>query len=415
MSASSANHHHIVIVGAGPYGLALGARLRAANVDFLLLGRAMSFWREHVPIGTQLLTDRLNCSFSQLGAPLDCATYERALGFSLSKPLRSHEFAEYGLWFQRMAGLDVDGRMVVHVCRNNGAFGIRLDDGVTLTADHVILAIGLKAFAYRPPEFAQIGSQFVSHTSDVFDSQRFRERKVAIIGRGQSALDCAALLSEAGAKVEVLARSGTASWAYGAASNPVPVPLQELRTLKRVRAAAGEILRHPDVFRRLPERCRAYLLKCFLTPKPSIYLVPRLGKVALTAGRNVTRAEVNGNQLTLVLDDNTLRTVDHVVLGTGYRIDVDALSFVDAGLRAVIARQEGYPELNRNMESSLPHLYFAGASAAWTFGPLMWFLRGAPWAAERIVSVLSASNARLRQSAGRSFSGNSPANAVTSR
>src|SRR5207245_5840167 len=110
----------------------------------------------------------------------------------------------------------MDKRMVVHAAREGRGFAIRLDDGGTVTADHLVLAIGLKAFAHRPPEFAGISPQLVSHTSDLYDPQCFCGRKLAIVGRGQSALDCAALLAEAGAEVEVWARSGTKSGADGA-------------------------------------------------------------------------------------------------------------------------------------------------------------------------------------------------------
>jgi len=388
MPVSSAKHHRIAVIGAGPYGLALAAQLRAAHVDFVLFGKPMSFWREHVPIGTHLLTDLQSCSFLYSGSALDCEAYERSLNASLSRPLRADEFAEYGLWFQRTVCPNLDKRMVVHAAREDRGFAIRLDDGGTITSDHLILAIGLKAFAHRPPEFAGISPQFVSHTSDLYEPQCFRGRKLAIVGRGQSAVDCAALLAEAGAEVEVLARSGTKSWADGASRNPVPVPIRELDAYKRVRAAAGAVLRQPDVFRRLPVRLRDYLLTRVLVPIFSIDLIPRLGKVRLTAGRSVIDVEAEGNRVELRLDDGTARTVDHVVLGTGYRIDVDAIGFLDAELRGAIARRDGYPELNRNMESSLPRLYFAGAPAAWNFGPLMWFVRGAPWAAQRISRTL---------------------------
>lgn len=389
MAVSSVNHRHIVVIGAGPYGLALAAQLQAVDADFAVFGKAMSFWREHVPLGTRLLTDLLSCSFCRPGSPLDCAGYERALGRSLSRPLQSDELAEYGLWFQGKVCPGLDERLVVQVARKGRGFAIRLDDGGAITADHLILAIGLKSFAYWPPQFAGIPPQWVSHSSDLHDLQRFRGHQVAIIGRGQSALDCAALAVEAGADVEVIARSGTGSWADGTSSRPIPAPLRELPIRKRVRAAAGELLRQPDVFSRLPAGFRIYWLTRFRTWRPSLALIPRLGRARLSAGRTVSEVEIQGDRLRLRLDDHSVRTVDHVVLGTGYHIDVDAIGFLDAELRGMIARRHGYPELNRDMQCSLPQLYFVGAAAAWKFGPLMWFLRGAPWAAKRIAGVVS--------------------------
>jgi cation diffusion facilitator CzcD-associated flavoprotein CzcO len=44
----------VAIVGAGPYGLAAAAHLRAANVPIRIFGDALSFWRGNMPAGMKL-------------------------------------------------------------------------------------------------------------------------------------------------------------------------------------------------------------------------------------------------------------------------------------------------------------------------------------------------------------------------
>ena len=40
-----------VIVGAGPYGLSIGAHLRAAGKPFLIIGNPLESWRSYMPQG----------------------------------------------------------------------------------------------------------------------------------------------------------------------------------------------------------------------------------------------------------------------------------------------------------------------------------------------------------------------------
>jgi len=73
---------------------------------------------------------------------------------------------------------------------------------------------------------------------------------------------------------------------------------------------------------------------------------------------------------------------------TGYRIDVDAISFSNAELR--IARWDKYPELNGSMESSIA-TYTSQAPSPGRFWPLTWCLREASWR----TGDLSASNMHI--------------------
>src|SRR5690348_13926276 len=51
---SMAGTSPVVIIGAGPYGLAAAAHLRAAGVEARVFGEAMAFWARQMPAGMLL-------------------------------------------------------------------------------------------------------------------------------------------------------------------------------------------------------------------------------------------------------------------------------------------------------------------------------------------------------------------------
>jgi hypothetical protein len=76
------------------------------------------------------------------------------------------------------------------------------------------------------------------------------------------------------------------------------------------------------------------------------------------------------------------------LLATGYRINIGLYSFLSEKLLAGIRQVEGYPVLDSHFESSIPGLYFLGAPAAWSFGPLMRFVAGADFAARALTQKI---------------------------
>jgi len=77
-----------------------------------------------------------------------------------------------------------------------------------------------------------------------------------------------------------------------------------------------------------------------------------------------------------------------VIAATGYRVDLNRLSFLSAETRQRIQLTGGSPALSANFESSVPGLYFVGLPAAHTFGPFLRFACGAGFAARRLVKHL---------------------------
>ena len=90
----------------------------------------------------------------------------------------------------------------------------------------------------------------------------------------------------------------------------------------------------------------------------------------------------------ITLDGGDARAVDHVLLATGYCVDIAKYEFLSPRLLGDIAREGGYPRLGKGFETSISGLYFVGAPAAWSFGPLFRFVAGAEYAAASLASAL---------------------------
>jgi hypothetical protein len=111
--------------------------------------------------------------------------------------------------------------------------------------------------------------------------------------------------------------------------------------------------------------------------------------VRITTGRAVTLAEPEGDAVRLTLDDGSVRDVDHVLLGTGYRVDVGRYPFLSPELLEAVRRVDGHPTLSHGLESSVDGLHFLGAPAARSFGPLLRFVAGAEFAARAVARKLA--------------------------
>ena len=71
----------------------------------------------------------------------------------------------------------------------------------------------------------------------------------------------------------------------------------------------------------------------------------------------------------------------------GYRIDVARLGIFSPQLLDQIIRADGSPLLRSGFESSVPKLHFVGSYAVRSFGPLLRFIAGAPYAARAVAQA----------------------------
>jgi predicted ATP-grasp superfamily ATP-dependent carboligase len=386
-SRASAPALPVAIVGAGPYGLAIGAHLRHVGVPVRQFGRTMSYWREQMPSGMLLRSELRASSISDPHRSLRLEHFAEAVGRPLSTPIELSQFIDYGDWFQRQTAPDLDERLVARIERDGARFTLTLEDDEQIVAARVVVAAGLFPFARRPSVFAALPRECVSHASEHVELSSFRGRSVAVVGSGQSALESAALLREQGAEVEILGRATSIIWLANSANGKLPSrrprwPKPPTGVGGRV---TGWIAATPGGFRLIPS-ARAREIVAFRCNRPAGagWLPERLTEVALSLGRTVTATQWTGEKITLMLDDGTTRSVDHVLLGTGYEIDVRRYPILNGELIDELQLSDGWPVLHGGLESSVPGLHFVGAPAARAFGPIMRFVVGTWYAAPAV-------------------------------
>jgi thioredoxin reductase len=374
------------VIGAGPYGLTIAAHLKERRLPFQMFGTPLVSWRRYMPDGMILKSERFA---SNLWDPRRRYTFERycaARGeryVPVGLPLSLATFLEYADWFRAHTGVESRDVAVSRVERAPGGFRLTLADGTTTSSRRVVLATGHMAFRVLPPQLAALPAPLVLHSALIGDVKAYAGRDVTVIGAGQSALETAAILHEVGARVRVLARRPDIGWNLPSK----PRPLLERILTPDAGIASGwtsvAISELPRVFRwYFPAPKRHRFVAGSYGASGSWWLRKRVvGRVELLTGTEVKTAEGVGNRVRLGIAGpagaGEIET-DHVVAGTGFKVDVDRLEYLDPVLRADLVREgPGVAALDAHFETSVPGLFIVGIASAPVFGPIMRFMYGA--------------------------------------
>lgn len=384
-----------IVVGAGPYGLTAAAHLAHAGVPTMTFGRPLSFWKECMPEGMHLRSSWGASSIAHPQERFSLDDHQSRIDRKISKPIPGTDFISYGEWFQQNAVPDVDERAVTLVSRSAGGFDVTLDDGEILHAKNVVMATGLAGTEWHPAPFDDLEPGKVTHAVKIRRPDRFANTSVLVVGSGQSAVETAVLLHEAGADVQILARRQAIHWLTRSGwLHKAPDWVQRMLYASTDVGPPGlsQIVARPRLFSRLPERLRIPIAERSIRPAASGWLLPRSSGIATAEGERAVEANVIDGEVRLRTDKGREISVDHVVLGTGYRPQVSTQLLLDEQLRSTIAVDNvGLPVLKNGFMSSVPGLHFVGAMAAGTYGPLMRFVSGTSFAGKTVASTIGVS------------------------
>jgi thioredoxin reductase len=372
--------------------------MQAAGVEARVFGKVMEFWEQNMPAGMFLRSPWEASHIAGPGQSFTLDSYRAEQGEISPSPIPLNDFISYGKWFQRRAVANIDPRRVISVEPAANLFKVQLEDDESFLTRQVIIAGGISPFARRPEVFKGLPSSLVSHTVDNLDFKQFAGKQVAVIGGSQSALESATLLKEAGAEVEVLVRKPGIHWLDQRAPW-LKSPRNPFRRVLYPRTNVGPIginliVAAPGLFRHLPEELKVSIASRALRPAGSGWLVPRFQGITITTNSRVSAATPAQDRLKLKLEDGSEREVDHTLLGTGYQVDITRYPFLGSELKAGLRLAGGYPILLPGFESSWPGLFFIGAPAAYTFGPVTRFVSGTPFMAKALTRRILAKTGR---------------------
>jgi thioredoxin reductase len=394
----------VVIIGAGPFGLSISAHLSALGIDHVIAGRPMDTWRTHMPDGMLMKSEPYASTIASPDGRHHVAAYCQSRGLDYVDrvgPLTRERFLDYADWYTGQLVPDVRDETVTDVTPVDGGFRVAFANAAPVIARQVVVATGVLPHQHLPAELTGMPPELVTHTAQHHDLDEFKGRRVAVVGAGQSALETAALLHEAGVSVQVIARIPKLNWS---APNPA-----ELSALGRIRRPVTQLCEGwhcafwntPQAFRLLPESVRITKARTVLGPNGSWWLKDRIvGVVDVLTGHRIREAVARDGGVRLVLDGpgQSLADVDHVIAGTGFRVDLARLPFLPAQLRSSVRTLNGHPLVSTAGQTSVPGLYFAGAPTVLSIGPSARFIAGTHTLAAR----LARSAAQRARAGGRS-------------
>ena len=388
----------VAIIGAGPYGLSVAAHLRARGVSYRIFGKPLSTWNAHMPKNMYLKSDGFasNLSAPSPDSTLKAYSAARKLPYAdQGLPISLESFLDYANWFRGRYVPNLEDLNVTSLTETKDGFRLVLEDGQTVDAAQVVMAIGITWFAHTPPVLAALPAGNISHSFDHREVEQFRGKDVVVVGAGSSATDIAWLLSETGASTKIVCRADAIEY------NNVPDPDAETFIYRIQRPASGIgrgwrsyfCATAPLLFHRLPEGIKKRAIQSHMHPAAGWFMRKKIeGKIPVLSGTEIKSATEKDGRVSLVLKakDGSEETItcDHVIAATGYKPEVRKLPFLDASICDRIAPDQPAAPLSDKFETRVPGLFLIGPGAIGSFGPLMRFMYGAEFTAPHVAGHL---------------------------
>lgn len=366
----------IMIVGAGPYGVSIANTLWEKGVPFQIAGQPFSLWYHHT---LDTMAIRSDWHTSEIYTP--SRTYH------FGEFLRKHYtdtadeilkdrvpidvFRNYLKQVEKELPYDVIREEVISLKQEKSQFLIQTGSGIKIEAEAVVLATGIGKHLYLPDCLRRLSEEQVVHVWDTKKLADIMDRRLLVVGAGQSAAESIAQLSPHN-QVTWLSRSKPIFY-----SEPINLPVPVFNFVLKV----------SPYFYYLPEVLRQGFGKKFVISTITPDLKPAITDPAIHrifgSVEELALSSRNG-----VVHSNKLDSdFDTVIAATGYRYHLENLDFIDADLVGAITTRHQIPALNFDFETSVPNLFVVGGMAEPAYGPAQRFMMGAGHAAERIGKV----------------------------
>ncbi len=369
----------VLVIGAGPYGIAVAHDLWIRGLDFAIVGEPFELWHRHT---LSSMTLRSGCGASEIYARDRHYHLPRFLERGRAAGDQSQAAQDGGKWehsripvttfrhyldeVAERLPFEVYRQQVIHLDRRNGHFRALGSAGLEIEARSVVVATGLGSHRYLPPALRELSRDRLLHAWQTPEIEQIHQKRVLVIGGGQSAAETVAHLLP----------DNEITWALRHKPLFMSEPLRLPTPLFRAVIACSH-----GLYRLPPPMVRALGKAVFyttITPdlRPT-YTDRRVQKLFAPAEELAPRETADG----IRAGDGTY---DRVVAATGYRFALSNLAFLSGQLRGALGKADQPPVLDNRLESSVENLYMIGGIAESTFGPAMRFIFGSRAAARHL-------------------------------
>lgn len=315
------NNTQVLIIGAGPAGLAVAACLKQQNIDFILLERSAqvgSSWRNHYH-RLHLHTAKGFSGLPDMPFPVDYPRY----------PSRQQVIDYLDAYAAHFELNPIFNQTVTAVFEQNGRWQTQTNDA-TYTSDFVVMATGLNQVPTIPTFADQ--EQFkgqILHSSRYTNGAAYRGQNVLIVGFGNSGAEIALDAYEYGAKVGLSVRSpvnvifqerfGIPLQLMTIMMNPLPAPMIDMLTTPLVNLTFGNLA--PYGLQKPPYGSAHQVRRHLKIPVIDPGIIKKIKSREIKVYPGIERFTPDG----IVFTDGTTHPFDVVVLATGFRTNLDAL------------------------------------------------------------------------------------------
>jgi putative flavoprotein involved in K+ transport len=370
--------HEVVVIGAGPAGLAAAGALSHYGVPAVVLERSDrvgASWRGHY--------DRLHLHTVRWLSGLPGLKLPKDLGPWVARD----DLIDYFERYAELHNLDIRfGVEVERVERDDGAWRVRTA-GEDFVADRVVVATGYNKHPFLPdwPGLESFEGDLI-HSAYYRNPQPYRGRTVLVVGTGNSGAEiCVDLIEGGAAHVQLSVRTpptvllrdanGVPGQVFGLFFRHLPVAWMDRIWPTLQKATVGDLSAH-GLPNPLPGAYSKFM-RDDVVPILDVGLVPLLkqGKVEIVAAVDRFDGRV------VVLADGRRIQPDAVIAGTGFRRGLEPL----VGHLGLLEPQKGRPTVHGDRESpNAPGLHFIGYT-----NPISGMLREIAIDARRIAKAIA--------------------------
>lgn len=348
----------LLIVGAGPYGLALANYLAEAGTPFTIVGKPMELWRKHTFSTADLRSD---ADSSTIPHPDNRYTFENYYT-SQGQPEKNFkgrvavtDYRKYLDWMENQLPYDIHQAYLKTLSRKDELYLAELDDGTAMTAEKVIIATGVAHHLHIPEDLRD--DSRVIHSYDADRIETIQGKRLLVIGAGQSAAEAIEICERNDNQIDWYSRREPKYY-----SEPLNLP----------KWVFDLVVRSAGLFKRLPDVLVKQLFSIFSASTMTPDYADKLKHI---------------NHLKNLPD---LAAYDHIIAATGYQYGMREMNFLSDSLKQQLKIKGNMPLVDSNFMSSMEGLYFTGPCTEQFFGPPVKFMIGSHYVAPRLSKHLSA-------------------------